>query len=406
MHVQKQMKKVYTLEFLSNLSIHDAVSIVLLVVRGFTLLDFGVAEGVFHITSFLCEVPSGMFADIFGRKKVLALGQFFFCASAVTMVFSRTLVGICLSYAFTALGYNMSSGTKEALVFDSLQQAGIEEKYLKTNSNLQIFYQVAIAVSSLCAGLALEIGFVICYLIKAWLSFSCIFVALSLKEPGVSANRIQKFSLRSMGRELKKQAVESFKFLRNIPRAAKIMFAAGIVACVRVLVTFYVQELLSVCGASGTAIGIATICISLGAMAGAKLSGFFQKKFTLATTAVLTTLLVAFGIGISATTDAIVIIILGTMIASLSEMVLYLTTDTALNNMFSSDKRATLISTNSMVFSLYMLPLSPLSGYIAHNFGLSTTFFVFSGLLIFVAFGIYFLHGHQKRKKGLYKPQR
>lgn len=399
MQIKKQITKVYLLEFFGNLSIHDAVSIVLLLVRGFTLLDFGIAEGIFHVTSFICEVPSGMLADILGRKKVLALSQFFFCVSSISMVFSSTLFGICTSYIFLALGYNMASGTKEALVFDSLQQHQKEDGYLKVNSTIQIVFQVAVIISSLCAGLALEIGFVLCYVVKAVLSFICIFIALSLKEPEVSQSRIQKFSLSAMGKALKEQAITSFRFLRDIPRAAKIMFSAGVVACVRVLVIFYVQELLSTSGANGTIIGLATICISLGAMVGARLSRVFQKRFALGTTAVFTTLLVALGIALSAVTHNLIIIILGALLASLFEMVLYLTTDTALNNMFTSDKRATLISTNSMVFSLYMLPLSPLSGYIAHAYGLSTAFFGFSGLLVLVAAGIYVLHNHQKKKR-------
>ena len=43
--------------------------------RGFSLVQVGFAEAVFHIASLIFEIPSGMLADIYGRKKMLIAGQ-------------------------------------------------------------------------------------------------------------------------------------------------------------------------------------------------------------------------------------------------------------------------------------------------------------------------------------------
>ncbi len=57
---------IFTLFFYLNLT--RGVWMIYLAYRGFSLLELGIFEGVFHITSFLMEVPTGVVADLWGRK--------------------------------------------------------------------------------------------------------------------------------------------------------------------------------------------------------------------------------------------------------------------------------------------------------------------------------------------------
>ena len=74
MNLQKQLRCVYLHAFTSTLHFTDAVWVALLAARGFTLAQIGLAEGVFHGVSLLCEVPSGMAADLLGRRRTLIFG--------------------------------------------------------------------------------------------------------------------------------------------------------------------------------------------------------------------------------------------------------------------------------------------------------------------------------------------
>lgn len=71
LNIKRQLGCVYTADFFSGLRITDAVWVALLAARGFSLWEIGLAESVFHIVNLLCEVPSGMVADLLGRKKPL-----------------------------------------------------------------------------------------------------------------------------------------------------------------------------------------------------------------------------------------------------------------------------------------------------------------------------------------------
>ena len=74
MNLKKQLAYIYTNNFFSGLRITDAVWVALLAARGFSLWEIGVAESVFHMVSLTFEVPSGMAADLLGRKKTRRAG--------------------------------------------------------------------------------------------------------------------------------------------------------------------------------------------------------------------------------------------------------------------------------------------------------------------------------------------
>ena len=73
MNLKKQLACIYTNNFFSGLRITDAVWVALLAARGFSLWEIGIAESVFHMVSLTFEVPSGMAADLLGRRKTLVV---------------------------------------------------------------------------------------------------------------------------------------------------------------------------------------------------------------------------------------------------------------------------------------------------------------------------------------------
>ena len=88
--IQKQIRNIYTISALSSLQIAGASWVALLAARGFSLVEIGIAEGVFHVASLLFEIPSGVISDVFGRKRSMILSQCMFCLSALLMVPERS----------------------------------------------------------------------------------------------------------------------------------------------------------------------------------------------------------------------------------------------------------------------------------------------------------------------------
>ena len=158
----KQIKTLYASSIIGGLSITGAW-VAILASRGYSLVEIGIAETVFHITSLLFEIPSGVLADVFGRKRMLLVSTILNMIGCLVMIGSVNLAHVCIAMAFFAGNYNFASGTGDALAYDSLKLANRQSEYAKYESNQLIIYRLSEGISTLCAGFALMIGYRLAY---------------------------------------------------------------------------------------------------------------------------------------------------------------------------------------------------------------------------------------------------
>lgn len=74
-NIKKQVGKLYGITAIGYFQIAGASWVALLAARGFSLIEIGIIESIFHAVSICFEVPSGVAADVFGRKKTLVISQ-------------------------------------------------------------------------------------------------------------------------------------------------------------------------------------------------------------------------------------------------------------------------------------------------------------------------------------------
>ena len=159
LNLKKQLACIYTSDLFSGLRITDAVWVALLAARGFSLWEIGLAESVYHIVSLFCEVPSGMAADLLGRRKTLLSGGVLTVTCNLLMAFAPNLFTICLAMGLNALAMTMFSGTFTALVYDSLKTEGREDEYIQVSANSSQISMLANAIGSLASLLKRFLGF-------------------------------------------------------------------------------------------------------------------------------------------------------------------------------------------------------------------------------------------------------
>lgn len=320
MNLQKQLRCVYLHAFTSTLRFTDAVWVALLAARGFTLAQIGLAEGVFHGVSLLCEVPSGMAADLLGRRRTLIFGGALGVVSAATMAFAPSLAFICAGMGLKALGYNLLSGTTEALTYDSLKTAGRERDYIKVDAKASIFMKLASALgalASLLAGVLTSAGY---YLADAAVSAVSALAAANLTEPVVTDEQAarEKHILQELPARLRVHILESLDCLCSSTPARRIIMADAVISLPSYLTSMFVQQRL-------TQQGWAMEWLFLpGLLAGAA----------------------------------------GPVLVQGALSVWFLHSMQRLNDAIPSDRRATLISVDSMAYSLLMIPASPLVGLV------------------------------------------
>ena len=124
------------LEFTSYFGI-TSFWILFFIQNGLSLLQIGLLESIFHGTSLLCEIPSGMLADRFSYKTNLYLARLASIGSSILILFGQGNFWIyALAMMVSAWSYNFDSGTSTAFLFDSAVEAGQKDRYLQISSFL------------------------------------------------------------------------------------------------------------------------------------------------------------------------------------------------------------------------------------------------------------------------------
>ncbi len=353
---KKQIKRLYLSSVLGNLSLTGAW-VALLAARGYSLPEIGMAETVFHITSLAFELPSGVFADVFGRKKMLIVSSIMRMIGNVVMIASWNLPMVYASIAFHALSYNFASGAGDALAYDSLKLAGEESYFEKYASNQLILYRLCSGASTLCAGLALLIGHRLAY------SVDVLFVVLQLgvlASLGEAGGQTDGGGTGGVLRALADCFGRSFAFLRDARRAIGLMFCNSLVGAVDTLLLFFLQAKLPMASMPNWALGVALLFMELGGILGARLilrCGRFRYRLVFLGMA----LLVCAGVCLEHS-GSYLVMMAGGFLAALGDDALQVRTNAILQDMFPSEQRATLLSAESFTFSVIMVVLSPLAG--------------------------------------------
>lgn len=355
--INKQIRKLYSSSVLGSLSLTGAW-VAILAARGYSLVEIGFVETVFHITSLIFEIPSGVLADVFGRKRMLLVSTLMRMVGNVIMIASANLFMVCLSIAFMALSYNFSSGSGDALAYDSLKMAGQESRFERYESNQLTIYRLCDGLSTLCAGFALTIGHRLAYGTDLITGAVQLLVIGGLSEicPGE----------RGGGEPLLKRLArcfrESFAFVGKARKALGLMLCNSLVGAVDILLLFFLQAKLPERGIPTWGLGPALLLMQLGGILGSRLVVKLPRfrygwMFLLSSGLVLTGFLLEHS-------PLYWVMALGGFLSAMGDDALQVRTNAILQDMFPSEQRATLTSVESFTFSVIMIVLSPLAGIV------------------------------------------
>ena len=368
----------------------------MLVGRGFSLATVGIAEGVFHVVSMLFEVPSGMLADLMGRRRTLIAAGLVSAAAGVAMAASRGLVGVCAAMALEALSFNLASGTLEALTYDTLAEAGQKSRYIQQTSRQYTLYSVTQSVASLMSVVTIRLGFVTAYLLSACVGLGCAALGGLLTEPDISAQARPRVPLRQLPRRLAEHALENVRFLLHRRRLAARMLCISLVCAAAYLTQMFWQQGLVDAGLPAALVGVPLFLLMLADVPGALLASRLPAR--------LGSLFLGCGLAVSACTmlagsACLPLCLAGAVAAGLLESAFTLRADSLMQPFYPSASRATLTSVDSMMYSICMVVLSPLAGGAASAWGAGPCIFLIgAGLMLATsAAGLLLLRERRKR---------
>lgn len=129
--------------------------------------------GLYSFTVILAEFPSGVFADLYGRKTSFLFSAALSAVSYVLLFLSASAALLCAAIVLNGLGRAFSSGSLDALVIDQRDSYGKSVQWI--TSRLAIIESAGLAAGALLGGLLA--GFGTRYLGNLGVN-ACIFVCL------------------------------------------------------------------------------------------------------------------------------------------------------------------------------------------------------------------------------------
>jgi MFS family permease len=179
--------KMYLLEFFRGLHFIGGVLVPFFTVwAGISLTQVFLLQSWFMMWVFLLEIPTGTIADRFGRKTSISLACFTAVIAPLVYASYPIFAVFLLGEFIWALGSALFSGANEALIYDTLKkikQEKLSKKFFaKTRSMHLIALMIAAPIGSL---IAQYIGLRETMLFLAAPMFVSFIVSLTLKEPPV-----------------------------------------------------------------------------------------------------------------------------------------------------------------------------------------------------------------------------
>ncbi|BCZ44643.1 MFS transporter [Clostridium gelidum] len=388
----------YVYNFLLQLNITSAIWVLYLAFRGMSLVEIGLLESVYHITGVLFELPTGVIADVYGKKFSVIIGRIVSVISCILMIISDSFLGFAIAFCLSAASMNLNSGAAEALVYDSLKELGEEEKYKKIWGNLAFVMSIAQGLAVLLGGILADIKFLYAYILGTILQIGALIAAYSFSEPPIHKEKAKdKEEEKQQGNLIVNQLVTSIKVLKARRMVLYLILFSALVASVQTTVYFYSQKYFSDMGYSKTAIAIICTLSSLVDAISSKYAYRIEKLLKLKGTLIGIALVNLFSLmGLALIKNLSIVFFL---VISISGGVGFIIFSDYINKRIPSEYRATILSFDSLCFSAFMIFVFPLFGLLAEKIGFSITFGIIALLYVPVMMFIMLkLRKHQNKE--------
>lgn len=357
--------------------------------QGLIIRDIFLLQVIFSIAVVVLEVPSGYFADMFGRKGSLVLGVLMGTAGFLLYFLASSFWGFAFAEIVLAISAAFLSGADSAFLYDTLQQYESVDQHTKFEGRIISATRLSEAGAALLCGLLVTV-----------LSFKSIFfwqfvvmalaipIALSLKEPA-----------KPVEVEKRKSVLQIVKFVtRENKRLLHLNIFTGFLSASTLAMVWFAQpywaELEVNAAYFGLMWAVLNILVSVAAYYSHRLEKFFSFRTLFGAFALAPLILyglLGMGIGLA----ALLIIPVFWIVRGLVQPI----TLDYINRETVSSIRATVVSASQLFSRLAFAVLSPFLGWVADVWSLETAFLTSAtvlGGLTLISF--FFLYAHMRTR--------
>ena len=126
--LQNNIRTIYLMGFFSSFLVVLPVFVPLLQGQGLSMSQVLQTQALFALTIALFEVPSGYFADMYGRRLAILIGAALNAVGFLSLLWADSFLDFVVYEVILGVGFSLISGTDLALLYDTevyLQSKGM-----------------------------------------------------------------------------------------------------------------------------------------------------------------------------------------------------------------------------------------------------------------------------------------
>ncbi len=169
--------------------IYDLLLVIYYQSFGLSFFQISVVLTVVSIFTLIFNIPSGAFADLYGKKKSLLISSVAFFLSFLIIIFFQNFISFVLAGAILGISLAFNLGAEDALVYDSLRKIGRKKHYLKVKSRSSAIFLTATIFTAFFGPFLYSINKFIPIALTCLFGFFGFLFTLFLREPKLPKKR-------------------------------------------------------------------------------------------------------------------------------------------------------------------------------------------------------------------------
>ncbi len=343
---------------------HFAASTLILFLQdnGMSISQILLLQAVGSVVIVFFELPTGIFADVKGKKLSVFLSALMYTLSAILMVTAHSFTMFFIATTLAGLAVVFYSGALDAIIYDSLEYANY--------GNISKFISYANIVKALSLGVAVIIGGFIAsinyrynFMLMAGLGSVAILFTFFVKEPPFKK---PKTSMIKEGENLKK----TIMYVLNHDSLLLIMSMSSIIGNLMAITIIYSQPLLRDVGFSLAFFGVIYAMMAIVQAIGGRVGSMLEKHINPRNFAFLVIYGVAFSFAILAMSYSELTFFISVNLLSFFSGMFVPVWFAYQNRFIPSSRRATINSFGSMLNSSIFIFFAPIFGLFTEAFSM------------------------------------
>ena len=373
MQLKDNILKIYLLQGVSWFMVAMPIIILFFQENGFSLTQIMTLQAIYSFSVAIFEIPSGYIADIFGRKKTIVASTILSFVGYLVLSLCSGFFVFSLAQILIGLSGSLMSGSNSALLYDTLLQTDNKELYTKVEGRSYAIGNFSEASAGVLGGFLAATSIFLPIYVQTSILFLSIPISLTLIEPTVyKKNKID----RSISNII---SVVQFVIIDNV-RLKWLIIYSSIMGVASLSMAWFAQPFFKEIQIPIIYFGILWAGLNFSSGITSFNSYKIEKRYNMCEILTIVTIFMTMSfvlLGMNFNLFGLIFILLIYLLRGIITPIIR----NAINEITTSEKRATVLSVRSFILRISFAICAPILGYITDNYSLTIAFYTLALLV-------------------------